>query len=84
MKVNDIYKNTSPLFDAPADDFSRYCIVREVCGETVKFSVAADEQPQLTEGIIKFNPSTFTTSRAAITEHMVFAETSRRQTDKGR
>lgn len=61
MKVNDIYMCNDPSIDAPAQDIIRLVIVREIRGDKVVFSSIADDQPGITNEILKFNRSCFIT-----------------------
>lgn len=74
MKVNDIYKTESSLFPAKQNDIARICIIREVTGNEVIFSVAEDRQPDLKKGIMRFYTSTFKLSRAAFEEHFTYVD----------
>ena len=64
MKPNDIYINTADRFN-DLDEIPRTVIIRDIKGDKVTFSVPMDEQPRIGEGIIEFEPSTFTVNRAA-------------------
>lgn len=74
MQVNDIYMTTDPRFDAPAKDFRRMVIVREIRGDNVKISAVADKQPRIKSGIVIFNQSGFVLPIDRFTEHFEFLE----------
>ena len=62
MNTNDIYINTTQQFN-DLDDIQMTVIIRDVKENEVTFSVPMDEQPRIGEGIIEFEPSTFTVNR---------------------
>ena len=73
MKVNEIYR--CPALHFPEGPLYEMAVIRKFDENSVTFSVAADEQPRLTEGVIRFNLSTFTLSRPAFTELFEFVDT---------
>ena len=70
MKVNDVYRYAADNFPAQSDSWQRLCIIRRIDNHTVTFSIAANEQPKLSSGVVTFNESTFTMFKTDFVEFM--------------